>query len=90
MSEIKLYYPMKKLIVIFITATFILAWNSPAISQCAMCKANVQTNMDGKQGVVSKKLNTGILYLLSVPYIMGGIGLFVWWKKKKEMENNLN
>ena len=39
-----------------------------APAQCAMCKATIEANStnSGKYGV---GLNTGILYLMSVPYI---------------------
>ena len=51
--------------------------------QCAMCsrvaESSAQENKDSTDG-----LNKGIIYLLSVPYIMGGIGVFVWYKNRKK------
>ncbi len=38
-------------------------------AQCAMCKSAVQSSQDNPNSV-AKKLNTGILYLMAVPYLM--------------------
>jgi hypothetical protein len=29
-------------------------------------------------------LNTGILYLMSLPYLMGGVAGYIWWKHRKK------
>lgn len=58
---------------------------TPAFSQCAMCKASVESNIENDQKVVGKGLNDGIIYLMSIPYlVLGGIGYMVYknWKSK--------
>jgi len=58
---------------------------TPAFSQCAMCKASVESNIENDQKVVGRGLNDGIIYLMSIPYIvLGGIGYMVYknWKSK--------
>ena len=38
-------------------------------AQCAMCKASVESSM-GQKNSVAGNLNTGILYLMAVPYLL--------------------
>jgi hypothetical protein len=57
---------------------------SPAIAQCAMCRQSVESNIDGEDKTVGKGLNKGILYLMSIPYlVLGGIGYMIYKAKKK-------
>ena len=51
--------------------------------QCSMCRRVAESNLEGgnKKG---RGLNTGILYLMSVPYLMGGIACYMWWKNNKK------
>lgn len=47
-------------------------------AQCSMCKAVVASSGGGEG------LNTGILYLMVIPYLLVfGIGFFIWRHKKK-------
>ena len=55
-------------------------------SQCAMCKGAAEANlkMGGGDPV---GLNNGILYMLSVPYLLvGGIGYWWWRNRNQERE----
>ena len=54
-----------------------------ATAQCAMCRRVAETGNENepKKG---RGLNTGILYLLSVPYILGGVGAFMWYRSRKK------
>jgi len=55
-------------------------------AQCAMCRATVESNVSTGQGV-GKGLNTGILYLMVIPYILiGALGYFWYVSSKKETE----
>ncbi len=72
---------MKKLIGLLFSFSLLTA--SPAFSQCAMCRASVESNIENNKEVVGRGLNDGILYLMSIPYIvLGGIGFMVYknWK----------
>ncbi len=47
-------------------------------AQCAMCRA-VLENEDGQKA--AKGINDGIVYLMSIPYILVfGLGFFIYWK----------
>jgi hypothetical protein len=73
-------------LLIKLTLVFVLIFSGfNAFSQCAMCSRVAESsrheNKDSADG-----LNTGIIYLLSVPYILGGIGVFVWYRSRKKAE----
>ena len=52
------------------------------IAQCAMCRATIEANAanSDKYGV---GLNTGILYLMCVPYIAAAVLGYLWYKNAK-------
>lgn len=52
-------------------------------AQCAMCKATIEANStnSGKYGV---GLNTGILYLMSVPYLAAMVIGYFWYRNAKK------
>jgi hypothetical protein len=56
---------------IFILAIILLLVLLPNITeaQCAMCKASVESSQ-GQKNSVAGGLNTGILYLMAVPYFL--------------------
>ena len=56
---------------------------------CPMCKAAVESNLDaGGADSVGNGLNTGILYLMVIPYVMIVlIGVF-WYRAKKKQDRN--
>jgi len=71
--------------IFFMIALFIFITKEPAAAQCAMCKATVESNIENGGKTVGRGLNSGILYLMSVPYlVLGGIGFMVYrnWKGK--------
>ena len=73
-------------LLILLTLSFLLLGSMDASAQCAMCKQSVESNIEGQGKVVGRGLNDGILYLMSVPYlVLGGIGYMVWknWKGGK-------
>lgn len=39
-------------------------------AQCAMCKQAAASSLENNENSMAKGLNTGILYLLAVPYIL--------------------
>lgn len=56
-----------------------------ADAQCPMCRMTAEGNLrDG--GSAGKGLNNGILYMLSMPYLMVGIIGYVWWKNNRNQE----
>jgi len=70
---------MKKL-----TLSLLLALSSIAsFAQCAMCRATLENNFsNGKPGIAAG-INTGILYLLSMPYLAAMIIGYFWYRSSK-------
>ena len=61
----------------------------PVKAQCAMCTATVETN--SKSGAnTTKGLNSGIMYLLAAPYLAVAAVAYVWYKKYRRKDVDLN
>ena len=69
---------------LFVLMMFILLCTGvDAVAQCPMCRAAAETNL-AQGGTEGKGLNTGILYMLSLPYLIVATIGYIWWKNKKE------
>jgi hypothetical protein len=74
---------MKKIALAF--CLFWLVVSGDVSAQCAMCKRTAETNNEAKnKPAASKSLNSGILYLLSVPYLIGAVGAIAWFRNRKK------
>lgn len=61
----------------------------PVKAQCAMCSANVETNAKSGDNK-TKGLNNGIMYLLGAPYLAVAIVGYIWYKKYRRKDVDLN
>ena len=60
------------------------------IAQCPMCRMSAESNLENG-GSAGKGLNKGILYLLSMPYLLIGTIGFLWIKnRRKNREEVIN
>ncbi len=66
------------LIIVFLNADYSLA-------QCPMCKMSAESNLQNG-GTEGRGLNAGILYMLSLPYLLVSVIGYIWWKRKKREE----
>lgn len=67
----------------------LFAFAEPAAAQCAMCKAAAEANLKNGGGD-PKGLNAGILYMLSLPYLLVfGIGYW-WWRNRRTQNDSLD
>ena len=63
-----------------------LAFANNIFSQCAMCKAVVETNLEAGD-TKGAGLNDGILFLMATPYLLiFTFGVFFYIHKRKETE----
>lgn len=70
---------MKKLLTVALLVFTLSTVSTDAAAQCSIC-----TKTAMQQGTKpAKGLNTGILYLMSIPYIAIGVVGFSWWRSKK-------
>ena len=65
---------MKKLVLVFI----LFFGSIQSYSQCAMCKAIAESDPQGKESLY-EGLNSGILYLMGIPYILLSIAFIYFY-----------
>ncbi len=77
------------------TALFLIVFGLMVIStipvkaQCAQCAATVETNSKNG-GSAANGLNKGILFLLGAPYLAVAAVGFLWYKKYRRKNVDLN
>jgi hypothetical protein len=69
---------------LFLLFALLLFQGTELLAQCAMCRATVESNISNGRGAVGIGLNTGILYMLSLPYIMFAIIGYFWYKQSRK------
>ena len=72
---------LKKSLIFFIISLLSV---SDSLSQCAMCRAQLESMDDNS---MAESVNDGIVYLMAVPYVLIAIlGFFIYrsFKKKKD------
>ncbi len=52
-------------------------------AQCAMCRTTLENNYSNGDPGIAAGINTGILYLLSMPYLAVVILGYLWYKSSK-------
>ncbi len=71
---------MKWISSILIVILFITVFASPSFSQCSVCtKTTSQLGEKPAQG-----MNTAILYLMAMPFAIGGFIAYRWWKNNRD------
>ncbi len=71
-------YKRFKYLLIFV----LLAVTQMAYSQCAMCKAVAESDLNGG-GATAVGLNNGIMYLMAFPYVLIASVAYLWYRQKK-------
>jgi hypothetical protein len=76
----------KNLFILLLTFSLSTVNYQLSTAQCAMCKRVAETGYKNENNPAvrrGKSLNKGILYLLTVPYLLGAVGAVVWYKNRK-------
>lgn len=63
---------------------FSILFSIPSFSQCAMCRASLESSGEVTQ---AQGVNDGIVYLMAIPYILVGLaGFYIYrmYNKKKK------
>lgn len=55
------------------------------MAQCPMCRIAAESNLENG-GTAGSGLNTGILYMLMMPYILIGVLGFIWYRNRKPID----
>lgn len=58
-----------KILFSFILLLILMVIANDVLAQCAMCKANATSSLQNGSSI-AKGLNTGILYLMAIPYLL--------------------
>lgn len=76
---------MKRFAYIFVGMLVMMVMSSADLfAQCAMCRGSVESTMGNGRNNVGVGLNTGIVYLFVMPYlIVAGIAYF-WYRTSKK------
>ena len=76
------------LLIVFVVG--ILAFSGDVVkAQCAMCTASIESNAKNG-GASGNGLNHGIMYLLAAPYLAVAILGYIWYKKYRRKNVDLN
>lgn len=79
---------MSKKIIWILTLGLLVLSQSEAVAQgCSMCKAVVESNIQGG-GEEASGLNGGILYILVFPYILFTLFVMYWRKHQRELKED--
>lgn len=71
---------MKKLLaILFLVCTSVAG----ASAQCAMCRSTLENNLSNGDPGLAAGINTGILYLLVLPYLAAIVIGILWYKSTK-------
>jgi hypothetical protein len=72
------------ILVLLITSSEII------FAQCAMCRSTIENNYSNGDPGIAAGINTGILYLLSMPYLAIIIIGYLWYKSSKNASKKLS
>lgn len=61
---------------------FFVAITFGLMAQCPMCRIAAESNLENG-GTAGAGLNTGILYMLAMPYLIVMILGYIWYRNKK-------
>jgi len=72
-----------------ITILIFLITSEDVISQCPMCRMSAESNLkDG--GTEGKGLNAGILYMLSMPYLLVMTLGIIWYRNRRKFSEQVD
>lgn len=71
----------------FLTLMLIISMSAAATAQCAMCRTQLENNVSNGDPGIAAGINTGILYLLSMPYLSILVIGYFWYKSSKKNAN---
>jgi hypothetical protein len=76
----------KIILSVLLVVIFQLFISGELYAQCAMCRISLENNLNNGTLVKGSGMNTGILYLLLMPYLIIGLIVFMWRKNIKKNE----
>jgi len=77
---------LKSLLLVFLY----FGLESVSFAQCAMCRASVENNVSNGDTSIGAGLNSGILYLFVMPYLLAAVIGYFWYKSSKKKKSKLS
>jgi hypothetical protein len=74
----------------FLSVILILGFQGISWAQCAMCRASVENNVSNGDTSIGAGLNSGILYLFVMPYLLAAIIGYLWYRSAKKRKTKLS
>lgn len=81
---------MKKLLIVFSLIVILILAGADTWAQCAMCRGTVESSMGNGRNNVGVGLNTGIMYLFVMPYLLVGVIGYLWYRNSKKVQQERN
>jgi hypothetical protein len=69
---------------------FLLILLVEADAQCAMCRSTLENNFSNGNPGIAAGINTGILYLLAMPYLAVMTLGYLWFKSSRNARKELS
>jgi hypothetical protein len=78
---------MKRWLILVVVFLFV---ESAGWAQCAMCRTQLENNYAQGNPGIAAGINTGILYLLTIPYLAAMVIWYLWYKASKNAKTKLS
>ncbi|MCE7067745.1 hypothetical protein [Dyadobacter sp. CY326] len=75
---------MKKFAVIIGLMLSFLLTGADTWAQCAMCRGSVESSMGNGRNNVGVGLNTGIMFLFVMPYLLVAVIGYLWYRNSRK------
>jgi hypothetical protein len=72
---------MKRCLIVIV---LLLASKVATFAQCAMCRGQIESTFSNGRYVNGSGLNTGIIYLLIIPYLAIAVVSYFWYQSSKK------
>jgi hypothetical protein len=70
--------------ILVLAILFLAGLSIDSAAQCAMCRTQLENNFSNGDVGIAAGINTGILYLLSLPYLAVALIGYFWYKSSKK------
>jgi len=72
-----------------LSIVFVMVATVQSVAQCAMCRSTLENNYSNGNPGIAAGINTGILYLLSMPYLAVVVLWYFWYKSSRNARKEL-
>jgi hypothetical protein len=81
--------PIVRRMMMVVVLLLVCCSSTSVFAQCAMCRSTLENNYSNGNPGIAAGINTGILYLLSMPYLAAIILGYLWYKSSRNARKNI-